>query len=197
MDNLAYLNQISQKNKPKKSSLFSDKKFKIIGIALGAITFIIILLVILTNLPAQETDYVPRLAIRANVFNNIINDYQSSVKSPDLREKSASLSGILSSMVSTLPSYYTNPKDPTPNFVNTEEAATDYAVRTSLEKGKGNGLLDRAYARQGTYYINLILSLIDEINESTNNAPLKEFLTSKKSEIEIITPAFSDFSDAK
>ena len=197
MDNLAYLNHISQTSKPKKTSLFSDKKFKILGIITGAVTVLIILLVILTNLPAQETDYVPRLTIRSNTLYSIITDYQSSVKSPSLREGSASLSAVLSSMVSTLPSHYADPTSPTPDFVIAEEANINITVRSSLDSGKSNGLLDRAYARQISYYTNLILSLIDEINESSSNASLKEYITSKKSEIELVAPAFSEFSDSK
>ena len=124
MDNIAYLNQISSKNKPKKPLSFDGKKLKIIGIALGAITLLIVLLVIFTNLPAQETDLVRRLGFRTQYLNTIIKDYQSDIKSSNLRASSSSLTAIFDGMLQNLPSYYADPNTTTPDFVKNEENRT-------------------------------------------------------------------------
>ena len=180
MDNLAYLNQISQNNKPKKRHLFGGKKFKVIGIVLGAITFIIVLLAVIANLPEQETDYVRRLALRTKHLDDIVKEYQPDIKSAKLRANSTSLTAVLDGMLQTLPSYYADSKAKTPKLVKNEELEKYYSAQSALEDGKITGLFDRTYARQMSYYINILFALIDDIIEQSNDKSLKNFLTSQK-----------------
>ncbi len=193
MDNIAYLNQISSKNKPKKPFSFSEKKIKIIGIAFGAITLIIILIVILTNLPAQETDLVRRLTLRTQYLNKIIKNNQSNIKSSNLRASSSSLTAIFDGMLKVIPSYYVDPNTTTPDFVINEEFQNYYTTVTALEDGKITGLFDRAYARQMSYYISILIALFDDTIKQSNNEATKAYLTSEKTQIEVVAPAFADY----
>lgn len=193
MDNIAYLNQISSKNKPKKTALFGKKKFKIIGIVIGVITFLVILLIIFTNLPAQETDLVRRLGFRTKNLNALIKDNQSNIKSAKLRASSTSLTAILDGMLQSIPSYYADPNSTTPDFVKNEENETYYLAVQTLNDGKITGTFDRAYARQMSFYVSILVALIDDVLAQTNNEATKAYFTSEKAQIEVLAPNFVEY----
>ena len=194
MDNIAYLNQISSKNKPKKSALFGEKKFKIIGIVIGIITLLVILLIIFTNLPAQETDLVRRLGFRTKNLNTLIKDNQSNIKSAKLRASSTSLTAILDGMLQNIPSYYADPNSTTPDFVKNEENETYNLAVQTLNDGKITGTFDRAYARQMSFYVSILVALIDDVLAQTNNnEAAKAYFTSEKAQIEVLAPNFVEY----
>ena len=196
MDNLAYLNQISQNNKPKKRSFFSKKWVKPAVFILLSLAILIPIISGISNLiSSRETDFLPRLNYRVSNLSRLIYNYSSRVKSSTLRNESASLSAILTDLNTNLPLYYDDPSKSLSNEIITEEISYYTTAKASIDNGIINGYLDRNYARQIAYYIKIILTLIDEASEKTNNTTAKSFLATKKTELELKKPTFADFID--
>lgn len=195
MDNISYLNQISASAQPKKSSsLFSDKKIRIFLIVAAGIFIACILFAIINSILNRETDYLPRLDLRTKNLSSVITTYNRQVKSSSLRAGGASLSSILDNLSSTI-SPRLDPEKEISEKITTEESEILSNMSTSLANAKINGLLDRAYAREITYGITILLSLEAEVLESSKDEYLKASLSSSMESLNNVLPAFSDFSD--
>lgn len=195
MDNISYLNQISASAQPKKSdSLFSDKKIRIFLIVAAAIFIACILFAIINGIINRETDYLPRLDLRTKNLSSVITTYNSQIKSSSLRAGGASLSSVLDNLSSTI-SFRLDPEKEVPEKIATEESDIFSDMSLSLANAKINGLLDRAYAREITYGITILLSLETEVLETSKDDSLKSSISSSIDSLNNILPTFSDFSE--
>jgi len=104
MNNLEYLNQISQENRPtsaKKSASMS----LIIKIAVGglvAFLFIMCLGMALSAGKTSPTDLTKQLYVRTANLNTALTTYNKSLKSSQLRAIGTSLNGVLTSATASL-----------------------------------------------------------------------------------------------
>ncbi|MBQ2660415.1 hypothetical protein IJF86_03315 [Candidatus Saccharibacteria bacterium] len=195
MDNISYLNQISASAQPKKSdSLFGDKKLHIFFISAAAIFIACILFAIINSIVNRETDYLPRLNLRAQNLSSVIKTYNPHVKSSSLRAAGASLSSIIDNITTALPAYIDTEKE-LPESITSEESDILSGITTSLAEAKINGLLDRAYARELSYGVSLLISLETEALNHAKNDSAKTFLSSSMDSLNNILPAFSNFSE--
>lgn len=197
MDNIAYLNYIS--NKPKQASSFSKKKLKLIIIASVSLIALIILISIISNiskaLSARETDFSPRLAHRVENLNKLNDEYLPKLKSSELRAEGAQLTGTLKSIINDLPTYFQKTStDYKPIYA--EEDETLVFVKSALENGRINGDLDRTYARYFAYYTAIIISLSKYNIKQSSDSALKSYLEQKIPELEKKYQYFSDFTGA-
>lgn len=205
MQGQEYLNQISAYNRPEKKSkmgkFLSSKYFLIGGIFVVVLIIITIISSVLSGNKGGEKNNSYRLYLHLNSTVAIIDDYQSEIKSSDLRASSASLRGVLANTNKDLTDYLVakykfKEKEVDKNFV--AEAATEQdSLEAELFEAKINGNLDRIYAHKMAYQISLIASEENTIITATKDATLKELLTKSYSSLDSLYSAFSDFSETK
>lgn len=204
MEGQEYLDQISATNRPvakKKGGLFSSKFFMVGMIGLVILVVIVVFGMILGSGKGGEKELSFALKLHLDNTAEIINEYQSSVRSSDLRSNSASLYGILTNTNKDLTEYITGKykfkeKDINKNILSEANLAKD-ALNTELFNAKINGILDRIYAHKMAYEISLIMAEEAKIINSTKSDSLKEALTSSYNSLENLYNKFSDYSETK
>lgn len=151
MDNFEYLNQISQSNRPVKHKISTKgpKTNLIIKLSAAGVLLFFLLMALgsmLGNLNGKSLDLTKQLYNRTTNLNTVITTYNRSLKSSQLRAIGVSLSAILTNASNQLSGYLT---------VN--------------NKDKNVLVLDEKTAAAEA-------KLIDELNESLNNAKLNGVL---------------------
>lgn len=203
MDNQAYLNQISAKAKPSKktSKLFSSNLGKILGIGVTALAIVLILSAIISSLRKDVKTLSITLQLRLDKTSEIINEYQPSVKSSELRSYSATLASIIDSTSSDLATMlskdYDIKKASDQKDIVKKVEATMQELSDDLFEAKINGLLDRTYARKMAYEISLIQNYESEIYHALKNGETKESLESSYDSLSNLYESFNSFSEAK
>lgn len=205
MEGQEYLNQLAATTRPMKKSksgqLFSSKLFIGGMIALVLLIVMIILGVILGGKKGGEKNLSISLRLHLDNTAYVVNTYQSSVKSSDLRSSSASLYGVLTNASRGITSYLTE----TYNFkekeidkkVASKAEQTRLALESELYNAKINGLLDRIFAHKMTYEISVIMSEEATLLKSTKSDTLKGVLNNSYSSLETLYGKFNEFSETK
>ena len=204
MEGQDYLNQISMQNRPVKktgmSKILSSKIFMVSMIGVVLLILIIIVGSILSG--GKKGDKNLSYALKAHLDNTeeVIQTYQPSVKSSDLRSSSASLYSVLSNTNRELTDYVTEKydfkeKDLPEVTVSDAQLARD-DLEADLFNAKISGTLDRTYALKMAYEISLIMSEEAEIINSTSDADLGELLTTSYNSLKNLYSKFDDFSEA-
>lgn len=206
MDGQEYLNKISadiQSKPPKKQEGRLGLKIFIL-VAIGVVAFVLIAILgaALGNSNKGEKNKTFQLLAHLENTSDMIAEYQSSVKSSDLRSSSASLYSILSNTKSELMEYVTDKyklkaiKDIDKNVL--EQAKTEQdALNEELFKGKINGILDRVYAYKMAYEISTIKLQEDNLYDTTKSDDLKNILNKSYDSLENLYDKFNNFSEAK
>lgn len=203
MDRQEYLNQISMKSRPAKkprSGIFASKFFWI-GVA-GVATLILIMIIggILGSARGNDKERLFALILHIDNTSEVIEKYQSSVKSSDLRSDSSSLAVVLSDTSKELTNYATEKydfkkKDVSKSVAEEETLAKD-GLMNELFEAKINGNLDRVYAHKMAYEISLIATRENQLLKSTGNETLKNALNKSYSSLDVLYNKFNDFSEA-
>ena len=204
MDRQEYLNQISTKKQPakaQKSGIFASKFFWAGLIGVGALVFVMIIGGILSGVRGNDKERLFALILHIDNTSEVIGEYQSHVKSSNLRSHSASLASVLSNTSKDLTSYATEKydfkaKNVDKNIIEEETTAKD-GLSNELFEAKINGILDRIYAHKMAYEISLIASSEAQLLKSTNNETLKNALTTSYNSLDNLYDKFNDFSETK
>ncbi len=207
MDGQEYLNQISAGSSSSRRasgslpSWMSSIYFKVIA---GGVLLLIIIMIIGAALGSGRTsteDKCYSLLLRVNGTVEMIEEYQSSVKSSDLRSSSASLSGILSNTSRDLESYvvdkYNYKEKNVSTKISTAAEEEETELNNDLFEAKINGILDRIYAHKMAYMISLIMSDEASINKATNDSDLSSIITTSYTSLENLYDKFDSFSETK
>ena len=141
------------------------------------------------------------LKLHIDGTSEVIQKYQSDVKSSDLRSSSASLYSILSNTSKELTDYITakydfKEKDVNKNIAEEATLSKD-GLEAELFEAKINGILDRIYAHKMAYEVSLITSEEAKIISSTGSADLKELLTKSYNSLNNLYDKFNSFSETK
>lgn len=202
MDNQAYLDKISAKNRPVKSGGFLKSPiFK--PLLIGAIAVVIFLVMLIAKSGNNNTleNRVAALQLHVDNLSTTMNTYQPSVKSSILRSNSATLKSVLSSTSSTLSNLASSLKKGKESSLDKNTKAKETALAKELEddlfNAKINGLLDRTYARKMAYEISIITAREADIIKSVKNEDTKAALESSRSSLLTIYDSFNNFSEAK
>lgn len=207
MNNLEYLNQISQSNRALKAAPAKPQGFFaqlsipkiIIG---GAILFVLLMAfgILLGSLNHKPTNLTRQLYTRTVNVENVISTYNPTVKSSRLRAIGASLSSTLSHASRQLSTYLTNddPKDdkaliPDDKTLSSETAALE-ELNFSLNNAKLNGILDRAYDNQLNLQVTLLLSLVSQLIARTKDTALLDILSPLYSSLNAIRSNLEAYS---
>jgi hypothetical protein len=203
MDNQAYLDQISTPTSLKKTKnsngSFLKQIFIALGIAVGLFALIAIFGGIISANRISEKDSAIALKLRSDNIQTVITDYNTSIKSSDLRSTNTSLSGILSDVSSTLETYITSTlsvkqKEYTKKVVDKETSALE-ELKNELFEAKINGLLDRTFARKMIYETQNLINYENTLKKATRNESLKSYLSSSANSLMVLHDTFSDFSE--
>lgn len=202
MNNLEYLNQISQENRPtsaKKSASIS----LIIKIAVGglvAFLFIMCLGMALSAGKTSPTDLTKQLYVRTANLNTALTTYNKSLKSSQLRAIGTSLNGVLTSATASLTGYLASEGDKEadlnpPEKLLTVETETIEALDTALNNAKLNGILDRVYANQIQLQVSLLVTFISQLEQRTKDTELLEIISQYQSNLIVIEQSLKDYSN--
>lgn len=201
MNNLEYLNQISQETRPT-STKKSNPLSLVIKIAIGGIVaflFIMCVGIVLNAGKSSPTDLAKQLYVRTANLNTTLTTYNKSLKSSQLRAIGTSLNGVLTGASASLSNYLLpeggekgdlNP----PEKLLVVETATDEELNTSLNNAKLNGILDRVYANQIQLQVSLLIAFISQLEPRTKDEALLEIIAQYQSNLYVIEQSLENYS---
>lgn len=201
MNNLEYLNQISQENRPVKTkgtTTFTSLILKLIIGGIVALALIIALGIIISNTKTKSSDLTKQLFFRTTSLNETIKDFNPSLKSSKLRAIGTSLANTLTSASGQLSTYLGNQNtedtSPSPSALKTETENIN-ALNLTLNNAKLNGILDRIYANQIQFQVSILLSLITQTIDHSKNSDLLSILQQYHSSIENVNQSLQEYSN--
>lgn len=207
MNNLEYLNHISQDNRP----LTPTKKSKLnLGLIIRVlvVSFVVIILLggimgLVNNLSKHNTEVTKQLSARINSVSNIISTYSRNIKSSQLRAINVSLSATLTNTSRELTAYLKahatkdqkNPLTPSADFMAKEaELFTgEKGIDAQLHTAKLNGVLDRNYAPIIHAQVSLLLAMTGDLLERDEDPALQKICEDFYSNLNTINQALDNF----
>lgn len=200
MDNLSYLNQISsttpRASGQANSGLLSPMLKKVLIIAGSVLVVLIIGGIILRSLTGSHAVDLSRLELRITTLKSTIGTYQPSVKSTSVRANSSSLSSVLDGMLVSIAGLEGDGSPSPSDAAVSEESAYALSLDSTLTHAKLTGSLDRVYAYQFAYEIEVLLSMLSELYARSSDATERSFLKSSYDSLELLLPTFQAFSSA-
>ena len=204
MDNFAYLNEIAASNRPVQNPAAAPQKMRgatvIKLVAIGVVAFVMLMAVgaLIGSLQGKTENLTKQLYLRTTNLSTVMQDYNKELKSSDLRTLGASLAGALTNATTQLTSYIggedAEERAPDAKTVE-EETAVLEELTASLTNARLNGILDRAYANLVGLQVSLLLTMISELEERTDDAALETILTSYESNLAVIHEGFEAYVD--
>lgn len=205
MDNLAYLNQISQSTRPAKPKAGSQSNLPVLitKIAAGAILAFIALLVIgnmIGSASGKAIDLSRQIYVRSTNLQSTLKDYDKQLKSSKLRSIGSALSGTLTNTTNQLSTYLKkdesakSPLEPKESTV-AEEAELSSNLNTSLNNAKLNGILDRSYTNQIQLQVSLLMSLGSELLARTKDPELERIVTDMNTSLQTVHDSLAAYSE--
>lgn len=191
-----YLNQIAPQA-PQKRGLRGLSKFQLTILGGAALVIIILIASIIAATGGGSGSSTEKLAARLASTETIVTGAQAKLKSSELRTLNGNLKTYLidanRDIVAPLTAVGIDIKqlDPT---VTKAEAGTDVTLR--LEDARLNAIYDRTYAREMSYRLDTIVSLMQKIRASSSNATMKSFLDKAITNLQPTQKEFSAYNDA-
>lgn len=202
MEGQEYLDQISATNRvvaKKKSGLLSSKFFWVGMIGVVVLTLIMIFATILSSGKDGEKEIAFALKLHLENTISVIDEYQSSVKSSNLRSYSASLKSVLSNTDRDLSGYieekYKSKEKNVKKKITEEANLAKDALSTELFNAKINGILDRIYTHKMIYEISSVMTEETKIMNLTKSDDLKGALLNSYNSLEILYNNFNEYSE--
>lgn len=205
MDKQEYLNEISASTRPTTTKnshkFFSSKLFWVGIIGVSLLIIIIIIGSLISGSSTSTKDQVSSLIIHLDNTTELIKEYQSNVKSSDLRSHSASLNGVLSNTSSQLTTYATEKynyklKEVKKSIVEEETSYKD-TLNSDFFNAKITGSLDQVYAQKLATDISLIQSREAQILKSSSDANLSDILNTSNESLTNLYDKFNNFSESE
>ena len=208
MDNMAYLQQIADDSRPKAKQskglgdFFSWKFLGIIGGVLVLAITIIIVGSMLSNVSDKEKDAAVRLNYRLSYLNKTVDSYRKKVKSSNLRSMSVTFNSImtdtsrdLGTVIGTSFSADSDADKESQATIAAEESAHISTLNSTLDNAILNGRLDRAYYREISLELTLLMSLESELLARTSKPELISLIQSSYESLSNLQKQFEEFSD--
>lgn len=184
-----------------KGGILSSPFFKVGVIGLVLLIIIMIIGSILGGNGENAETYAIRLLLHLDNTAEVISDYQSGVKSSDLRSSVATLYSVLSNTSREVTSflenkYGYNSSSADKDLVEEADLSKDELV-TDLFQAKINGTLDRIIAHKMQYEITMFNSEETDLYKATSDNSLRTALESSLNSLETLYDKFNSFSEAK
>lgn len=205
MNRQEYLNEISASTRPitpkRGSKILSSKFFWVGVIGIGAFIIMAIIGGIISSSSTSAKDQLYSLILHLDNTSELIQKYQPSIKSSDLRSYGTSLNNIVSSSASDLTNYATEkynfkPKEVKKSISDEETSAKD-ALDNELFNAKISGTLDRIFAQKFAYEISLIGARESQLIKASSDSTLQDILTKSYNNLSNLYDNFNNFSEAK
>lgn len=203
MDNYEYLKHISKSNRPDPTAKKSNASMGLIlKILIGGILATVLLIglgLLINNNSTNSTDTAKQLYARMENVSKLVNDYNKSLKSSQLRAINYSLSGTLSGTMPQLNSYLKENAGSSgsiapPNRLATTESNLYESTNAKLTDAKLNGMLDRIYVAQIHMQVSLLMTLTAEVAKRNSSSELRTILNSFYSNLRVIEQALDNYS---
>ncbi|MFY9228294.1 MAG: hypothetical protein WAO28_03135 [Candidatus Microsaccharimonas sp.] len=188
-----YLNQIAPKTSRLPRFQLGPKLFLMIG---GVLVLLVIILSISVNsIAAGQRRPLEKLAARLQSTETVVKDAQVNLKSSQLRSLNSELKLFMADtnrdLADPLKLAGVDVKKLSATAVK-NESTTELTDR--LEDARLNAIYDRTYAREMAYRLDTIITLMEQIYDSTSSTSLKTFLETTYKKLEPTQKTFSDFN---
>lgn len=159
------------------------------------VVLVIILAVIVGNITGAKRDPLEHLSARLTATQTVVAAAQPNLKSSELRSLNSNLNLYMTNtnrdITAPLTSAGINVKKLSKSIV-ASESTTDLSAR--LEDARLNAVFDRTYSREMAYQLGTLMTLMNQIYKSTNNAQLKTFLESAYTNLKPTQESFANFT---
>lgn len=165
---------IEQLNKPDKSSGLS-KPMKIVLIALGVISFIVLIL-FLINIISKNSESTLTHSLQTNLEYElkIIEEYHPKLENTNLRSANSSLKIVLTNFNRDLKKF--DKIVPDPKAKTNTNTVSDDKLSASLNNALLNAMLDRTYIQEMKFEIEKIMISTNKLYNKSNSRNLKDAL---------------------
>ncbi|HWT39676.1 MAG TPA: hypothetical protein VN081_00105 [Dongiaceae bacterium] len=193
---LDYLNEIAPQA-PKRAAFSFQLNFRnIIILAIVAIILVIILANVANAINSAHKTPWEQLAARLTFTATVADDASTKIKSSQLRSLNSDLKLYLSNtqrdLATPLGKVGVNAAK-LPKSITTEE--TDTAMTDRLETARLNAKYDSGYAREMSYKLATILSLLQELSSRGGSSETQAFLQNAYNNLKPTQQAIADFTD--
>lgn len=190
---LDYLNEIAPQA-TKKPMFALNMRTVLLG-ALLAVILIVIIASVGGALTSARKDPWVRFAARLNATSVIVDSSSMKIKNSQLRSINSDVKLYITNTQRDLAVPLTKMNIDSaklPENIVAQESSAEMAQR--LEDGRLNAKFDSTYAREMSYQLATILSLLQELYASSSNPDTKSFLETAYTNLEPAYKSVSDFS---
>lgn len=188
-----YLDQIAPQA-VKRSFMLSRPKL-IVSFAVIAIIIISIIAVVIGQINNSRIQPWESLAARIDSTNEVVKSSEGKIKNSQLRSTNSNLKILLTNtqrdLAAPLVAIGINSKKLTPSIV-TDESSTKMLAR--LEDARLNAKYDSTYAREMSYQLSNLLTLMRQLYSSSSNLKNKSFLQTTYNNFAPVQKSLSEFS---
>lgn len=189
-----YLDQIA----PQQASRGPSPKVMIAAIVAGVIALVVFGMMIFGG-GASNTDKWTQLYLRVSTIESIVSKTQTDLKDSALRGANSKLALYLADAKNDIKEIAIKSgmkTDKIPDKLKSNESKYKQALTTKLEDAKVKVILDRTYAREMAYQIDVISALMQQ-NYKLAGPKTKANLEEIHANITAVAKQFSDFDDTK
>lgn len=193
-----YLNQISS-SAPKRGP--ANRMMLVLLGAVLFLVFIIVLAGIFSNGPKSTSAKTTELYMRLTTLRDVSKEQQVSLRNSKLRGYNSSLTLFLTNASSDLSSAMAEDGTDTEKLASDKAfTAEQTALKTELsdkfEEAALNVRLDRAYAIEMAYQLDVVGSLITAIKAKDSDPKMQTFIENNASNFQAISDEFSNFTNS-
>jgi hypothetical protein len=188
-----YLDQIAPQ--ASKRSFVPGKKGLILLISLIALVIVIILSVIVGAINNSRKEPWERLSVRLAATSEVAKSSEGKIKNSQLRSINSnvniSLTNAQRDLVAPLTTIGIETKNIPKSVISSESSA---AMIARLEDARLNAKYDSTYAREMSYQLSNLLTLLRQLYSSSSNEMNKTFLKTTYDNFEPVQKSLADFS---
>ena len=188
-----YLDQIAPQT-VKSSFLLSKKHLLILG-GIVAVVVVIIISVIAGKLGAAHTEPWERLSARVATTSKIATSSEGKIKNSQLRSTNSNVKILLVNtqrdLAKPLAAIGIKTDKLSPSVISTESSV---AMLARLEDARLNAKYDSTYAREMSFQLSNLLTLLRQVYTASSNAENKAFLETTYNNFEPVQKTLSEFS---
>ena len=196
-----YLNQIAPKQK---KPLFDKTMMMVFGVLILAIVAFFGMMIFSSTRGDSDSDTLLRVYLKVQKTNELATKYQSRIQNSDLSAINSGLAITLSSDGAKLKSILDSKgvaipeveKNKTPPKIITEVNKDIEELDKTLDDAFLNAVLDRTYAREMSYNLDVINSLLKRVESSTKSSESKEAVVEIIKNLEISSEQFGKYSQS-
>jgi len=185
-----YLDQIAPKTQS--NNWLLSKKPLIIGLIVMAGLLIIISAFSMFSGNSAST---ARLAARLSSTETLAKNATKNIKSSQLRATNANLTSYLTNAIRDIEPFLAK-EGIKIKSIDKAIVASEATIKVDaiLEDARLNAIYDRTYSREMAYRLDMVITLMNKINKSSNSKSLKQYLTTSVENLTPIRDAMSSYN---